>query len=185
MNRLYVVENRFSLTGSMADHRLRCPASQIPAFTLALARKIAEATTDAGLSAILTTLPAQAAGATFDDQWVTEAARDLVSRSGTSLVIAGAHQPVVVQLLVYGINAALKNIGTTLLAHDFVRNPRTMSLLQLAEDIMGGHNHPHAMKQLFIFGGDPVYNAPRALDRTIRTRGSLSIGAISRRRFQR
>ena len=33
MNRLYVVENRYTLTGAMADHRLRCPASQIPAFT--------------------------------------------------------------------------------------------------------------------------------------------------------
>ena len=158
MNRLYVVENRFSLTGSMADHRLRCPASQIPAFTLALARKIAEATTDAGLSAILTTLSPSAGSVTFDDQWITEAARDLVARSGTSLVIAGANQPMVVQLLVYGINSALKNIGTTLLVRDFVRNPRTMSLLQLAADIAAGR-----VKQLFIFGGDPVYNAPRGL----------------------
>ncbi len=159
MNRLYVVENRFSLTGSMADHRLRVPASQILAFTLALARKIAEATTDGGrLSAILTTLPPQKLNVTFDDQWITEAARDLVSKSGTSLVLAGAHQPVVVQLLVYGINAALKNIGTTLLVHDRPRNPRTMSLLQLANYIAYGK-----VKQLFIFGGDPVYNAPRAL----------------------
>ncbi len=157
MNRLYVVENRFSLTGSMADHRLRVPASQIPAFTLALARKIAEATTDAGLSAILTTLP-PAGNATFDDRWITEAARDLVSKSGTSLVLAGAHQPVIVQLLVYGINAALKNIGTTLLLRDRAYNPRTMSLLQLASEIAHGN-----IKQLFIFGGDPVYNAPRAL----------------------
>jgi MoCo/4Fe-4S cofactor protein with predicted Tat translocation signal len=158
MNRLYVVENRFSLTGSMADHRLRCPASQIPEFALALARKIAEATTDAGLSAILTTLSPPASNVTFDDQWITEAARDLVARSGTSLVIAGANQPMVVQLLVYGINSALKNIGTTLLVRDFVRNPRTMSVTQLAGDIAEGH-----VKQLFIFGGDPVYNAPRAL----------------------
>jgi molybdopterin-containing oxidoreductase family iron-sulfur binding subunit len=37
MNRLYVVENRFTLTGAMADHRLRCPASQIAAFAHALA----------------------------------------------------------------------------------------------------------------------------------------------------
>ena len=158
MNRLYVVENRFSLTGSMADHRLRCPASQIPAFTLALARQIAEATTDAGLSAILATLPHATGSAGFDEQWITEAARDLVARSGTSLVLAGANQPVVVQLLVYGINSALKNIGTTLLLRDFARNPRTLSLLQLAAEIMAGR-----VKQLFIFGGDPVYNALRDL----------------------
>ena len=158
MNRLYVVENRFSLTGSMADHRMRCPASQIPAFAFALARKIADATTDAGLSAILTTLPPSPTGAAFDDQWITEAARDLVSKSGTSLVLAGAHQPVAVQLLVYGINAALKNIGQTLLVRDFARNPRTISLLQLAAEITSGK-----VKQLFILGGDPVYNALRGL----------------------
>src|SRR5436305_15300023 len=29
MNRLYVVENRFTLTGAMADQRLRCSSSQI------------------------------------------------------------------------------------------------------------------------------------------------------------
>src|SRR5947199_374246 len=44
MNRLYVVENRFTLTGAMADHRMRCPASQIPAFTRAMAGKIADST---------------------------------------------------------------------------------------------------------------------------------------------
>jgi molybdopterin-containing oxidoreductase family iron-sulfur binding subunit len=49
MNRLYVVENRYTLTGAMADHRLRIPASQIPAFTYALAGKIAATTGDAGL----------------------------------------------------------------------------------------------------------------------------------------
>src|SRR5437762_5050575 len=45
MNRLYVVENHFTLTGAMADHRLRCPASQIAAFTHALAQKILAAQT--------------------------------------------------------------------------------------------------------------------------------------------
>src|SRR5207249_4284574 len=40
MNRLYVVENHFTVTGGMADHRLRCPASQIGGFALALAEQL-------------------------------------------------------------------------------------------------------------------------------------------------
>jgi MoCo/4Fe-4S cofactor protein with predicted Tat translocation signal len=168
MNRLYVVENRFTLTGSMADHRLRCPASQIPAFTYALARKIAAATTDAGLTAILTTLPPPAGGETFDDLWLTEAAKDLVAKSGASLVIAGSQQPVAVQLLAYGINSALKNIGHTLMVHDFARNAKTLILQQLADEIMAGR-----VKQLFIFGGDPVFNALRGLAQDPETKQPL------------
>src|SRR5438128_8948559 len=53
MNRLYVVENRFTITGTMADHRVRCAASQVPAFAAALASKIADLTKDAGLSSLL------------------------------------------------------------------------------------------------------------------------------------
>src|SRR5437660_188168 len=56
MNRLYVVENRFTVTGAMADHRLRLPASQIPAFAHSLARKIAFATKDPCLGAVIDTL---------------------------------------------------------------------------------------------------------------------------------
>src|SRR5436305_15239466 len=40
MNRLYVVENRFTLTAAIADHRLRCPASHIGEFALALATNL-------------------------------------------------------------------------------------------------------------------------------------------------
>src|SRR5437773_7822008 len=68
MNRLYVVENRFTITGAMADHRLRCAASQIPAFTYALAGKIANATKDPGLSSVLGALTsASQNGEGFDD----------------------------------------------------------------------------------------------------------------------
>ena len=158
MNRLYVVENRFSLTGAMADHRLQCPASQIPAFAHALAKKIATATNDAGLSSVIATLSEGDGGTKFDEQWLSEAANDLVSKSGASLVLAGPHQPVAVQLIAYAMNSALKNLGATLVARDFPRNPRTSSILQLAGAISAG-----TVKRLFIFGGDPVYNAPRGL----------------------
>ena len=50
MNRLYVVENRYTITGGMADHRLRLPVSQIGAFAIALAEKIGvDATLDASV----------------------------------------------------------------------------------------------------------------------------------------
>jgi MoCo/4Fe-4S cofactor protein with predicted Tat translocation signal len=168
MNRLYVVENRFTLTGSMADHRLRCAASQIPAVTFVLAGKIAEATKDAGLGAVLGQLTAPTGIENFDDQWLTEAARDLITKSGSSLVIAGVHQPVVVQLLVYGINSALKNLGRTVVVREFARNPNTESILQLADEISDGQ-----IKQLFIFGGDPVFNAPRGLAQNDETKQPL------------
>ena len=56
MNRLYVVENRYTLTGAMADHRLRLPASQIPLVAHAIATRVATATKDSGLGSILATL---------------------------------------------------------------------------------------------------------------------------------
>jgi MoCo/4Fe-4S cofactor protein with predicted Tat translocation signal len=158
MNRLYVVENRFTLTGAIADHRLRCPASQIAAFTHALARKILAGTNDAGLGGVVGNLQISGGGASFDEQWLSEAANDLLAKPGASLVLAGPNQPIAVQLLVYAINAALKNIGQTLVVRQVPHNPRTIDISQLASDINDGR-----IKRLFIFGGDPVYNAKRGL----------------------
>src|SRR2546423_2084042 len=89
MNRLYVVENRFTITGAMADHRLRCAASQIPAFAYALAGKIADATKDPGLSSLLTAIKwPMEGGEELDDEWLNEAAKDLVAKSGASIFLA-------------------------------------------------------------------------------------------------
>src|SRR5205809_3679575 len=100
MNRLYVVENHFTLTGAMADHRLRCPASQIAAFTHALAQKILGGTNDAGLGAVVGNVQHPAGGSSFDEQWLSEAANDLLAKPGASLVLTGPNQPLAVQLLV-------------------------------------------------------------------------------------
>jgi MoCo/4Fe-4S cofactor protein with predicted Tat translocation signal len=177
MNRLYVVENRFTLTGAMADHRLRCPASQISAFAFALAGKVAAATKDAGLFSTIATLkPPEAAVEKFDEQWLTEVANDLLSKPGASLVLAGSHQPVVVQFLAYAVNFALKNIGATLIVREFARNSKTNSILQLAGEISSGR-----IKQLFIFGGDPVYNAPRGITQDRQAKGPVDWADLQKR----
>src|SRR5213076_260378 len=63
-----------------------------------------------------------------------------------------------VQLLAYAINAALKNVGQTLVVRQAPQNPRTIDISRLASDINDGR-----IKQLFILDGDPVYNAKRGL----------------------
>jgi MoCo/4Fe-4S cofactor protein with predicted Tat translocation signal len=160
MNRLYVVENRFTLTGAMADHRLRCPASQIAELTFMLADKIFAGTNDAALGSVMESVQGLTSfgGAPFEEQWISGAANDLMAKPGASLVLAGSTQPVSVQLLVFAINAALKNLGQTLIVRQHPHNPRTIDISQLARDINDGR-----IKQLFILGGDPVYNAPRGL----------------------
>src|SRR5439155_8284563 len=119
-----------------------------------------EGTNDPGIRSVMGSGqgPAAFGGDTFDDQWITGLANDLMAKPGASLVLAGPSQPVAVQLLVYAINSALKNVGQTLVVRQMPRNSRTIEIAQLAAEINDGR-----IKHLFILGGDPVYNAPRGL----------------------
>src|ERR1700722_17348532 len=102
MNRLYAVENRFTTTGGMADHRFRCAASQIPAFAVQLAKKIAGSTNDRVLSGVVAQF--NEPGAPFDDAWLTECANDLVASKGKSLVLASNRFPAWVHSVVLAMN---------------------------------------------------------------------------------
>ncbi|MEO6874657.1 MAG: TAT-variant-translocated molybdopterin oxidoreductase, partial [Opitutaceae bacterium] len=150
MNRLYVVESGLSLTGSMADHRLRLASSHIAAFAAALAGKVMGSSS----------MDALAQGLDFKDQekWLTGCAEDLLANKGECLVVAGAHQPAAVHAIAYAMNAALGNIGKTV---DFMEAGANgaSTLTALATAISGG-----SVKTLFVLGGNPVYNAPADLD---------------------
>ncbi|HRI81012.1 MAG TPA: TAT-variant-translocated molybdopterin oxidoreductase [Opitutaceae bacterium] len=148
MNRLYVAESGFTLTGSMADHRLRLASSHMVALAAALAQKLAPSAEAARL----------AAGLTINPQWVDACAADLQDHRGECLIVAGAHLPAEVHVLAYQLNAALGNIGRTV---DFVAaEPATASTIQdLAAAIKAG-----SVKTLVVLGGNPAYNAPADLD---------------------
>ena len=156
MNRLYVVENRYTITGGVADHRLRCQASRVGALAVALARKI-------GGPALGALIDAYNGVGTFQgsDEWITKAAADLVANKGKCLVVTGPRQPAAVHALVYAINGALENIGHTLvpMAAPERGGAEPLSISKLAEDIDGGK-----IKNLFVFGGNPAYNALANLD---------------------
>ena len=48
-------------------------------------------------------------------KFVTELAKDLAAHKGKSIVVAGPRQPAAVHALVFAINAALGNIGHTVI----------------------------------------------------------------------
>ena len=150
MNRLYVVESGLSLTGSMADHRLRLASSHMLAFAAALANKVMGASP----------LDALSQGLDFKDKdkWLEACAQDLLAHRGECVVVAGAQQPAAVHAIVYALNAFLGNVGSTI---DFVSVPAATAsgIVALAAAIKGG-----SVKTLIVLGGNPVYNAPADLD---------------------
>ena len=156
MNRLYAVENHYTVTGGMADHRLRCRASEFGEFTRQLALAIADKTKDANLATVAKAFPESQA--TVNADWVKECASDLAANTGRSIIIAGPLTPAPLQTLVNAINAALGNIGTTLLP---VKTDalEAASIADLAAAINKG-----SVQTLVILGGNPAQNAPANLD---------------------
>jgi MoCo/4Fe-4S cofactor protein with predicted Tat translocation signal len=148
MNRLYVAESGFTLSGSMADHRLRLASTHMLAFAAALAAKV---TGDSAYEKL-------AQGLDIKAGWIDECAADLSSNKSHGLVIAGAHLPAAVHAITYAINAALGNIGSTV---DFleVTESKAKSIEDICKDISAG-----SVKTLVILGGNPVYNAPADLN---------------------
>ena len=150
MNRLYSVESTFTLTGSMADHRLRLASSHMLAFASALASKVMGSSP----------LDSLAQGLEFPQQeeWLQACAEDLRSHKGECLIVAGSHQPAAVHAVAYAMNAFLGNIGATI---DFVEveTSSASSIDALAYAIKAG-----SIETLVVLGGNPVYNAPANLD---------------------
>jgi len=156
MNRLYAVESNFTLTGGMADHRLRAATSHMPAFAALMAAELLSMT--GGSQELIAVLKKQGTGLKVDQKWLTECARDLYKNRGEAVVFAGAHLPLEVHALAYAMNQALDAEGKTV---TYVQLPDvdSASITTLAEAIEAGQ-----IDQLFVLGGNPVYNAPADLD---------------------
>jgi len=104
MNRLYVVEGNFSLTGGMADHRLRIAPSQV----VAVAARIAQ---ECGVS-VNTSEELQLCETS--EKWAIECAKDLQANKGKSVVLAGSRQSKELHSICIAINTALNNYSKTL-----------------------------------------------------------------------
>jgi MoCo/4Fe-4S cofactor protein with predicted Tat translocation signal len=152
MNRLYAVEAAFTLTGGMADHRLRVSPSQVNAVAAQIARGLG---VNAGVAIVSPALsdPKQVA-------WVAALVEDLKEHSGKSLVLAGSRQSLSVHLLAHAINLALGNIGQgkPLLAVQ-TETKGLGTLTELKHDI-----DTAAVEVLVVMTpSNPIYDAPADL----------------------
>jgi len=147
MNRLYAVEGVFSLTGAMADHRLRLQSSQIAAFLSALAGVIGGGTSQAPQG--------------VDPKFLDAVAKDLQANRGKSLIVAGDRQPAAVHAAVCALNNTLGNTGKTVSYFETkdAALPSLASLTALVDAMKAG-----SIQTLLVLGGNPVYDAPADLD---------------------
>ncbi|MCB1122393.1 MAG: TAT-variant-translocated molybdopterin oxidoreductase, partial [Verrucomicrobiae bacterium] len=111
MNRLYAAESYYSVTGGMADHRLRVASDNIPAFTSLVAAALLDLAGIAPDSAA--SLRDSAAGLDVDARWIEECAKDLYEHRGHALVVAGPHQSLGVHALAIAMNEILQAQGST------------------------------------------------------------------------
>ena len=151
MNRLYAVEGVYSLTGAMADHRLRLESRQIAAFVAALATRLGApgaSSQSADVSGV-------------DRRWIDAVAKDLLANRGKGLIVAGERQPAGVHAAVFALNAHLGNTGKTVSYYETkdASLPSVNSMTSLASAMRGG-----AVQTLVILGGNPVFDAPADLD---------------------
>jgi len=152
INRLYTIETTISLTGAKSDHRLAVKPSQMPE----IAKAVAAALGVSGAN------PDTAGFSPETVQWIQVMAKDLLANRGKSIVVAGDNQTPVIHALAHAMNAALGNVGQTVIytepLHSNAETLQVEGLRQLVNEIDGG-----AVKMLVVLGANPVYNTPADL----------------------
>jgi molybdopterin-containing oxidoreductase family iron-sulfur binding subunit len=156
MNRLYVAESAFTVTGGAADHRVRLQSRSVAAFAYAIA---------AELGALGLPLAEIGQAGTAQSQGLPDAARavaraaakDLLANRGRGLLVAGLKQPAPVHALVHALNHALQNGGSTVkwVAPFDDSAPGAQALVELSQLLGAGQ-----IDTVLILGGNPVFDAP-------------------------
>ncbi|MBK8231704.1 MAG: 4Fe-4S dicluster domain-containing protein [Candidatus Eisenbacteria bacterium] len=180
MNKLFVAEAGYSLTGAAADERAPVATSKIGHLLAAVAAAVAEGNPVganpvganlaganpvganlAGAGSIRAAIDALAQGAE-PHGFVTQVAEALLAHRGRSIVLVGMRQAPELHAIGHWLNQVLGNVGS---AVRYVAEPinRTgshlASIRALSDDLAAG-----GIETLVILGGNPVYNAPADLD---------------------
>lgn len=153
MNRLYVVESRFTTTGVAADHRLPARSVDLGSYLTKLEEQVQRR---------LTEKHAEPASDDYAAKVLAAMAEDLVANQGSGLIAIGANQPAELHARVHKLNEQLGNVGE---AVRYSKEPlaRELSAVEalrtLTEEVQSG-----VVETLVILGGNPAYNAPGDID---------------------
>lgn len=150
ISRIYAVEDSFSLTGAFADNRLRLKASQIEAFTHALAAELSKRVS--GLNAF-----SSISNEFSSHKWISALTEDLLDNLVNSVVTIGLQQPASAHAAVAAINLALGNVGNSVqyleLPFAQTENQNT-KFASLVEEMKSG-----SVDTLVLIGTNPAYTA--------------------------
>ncbi len=161
MNRLYVAESDYSITGGMADHRLAVHPTLVPKLVARLAAMLAER--GVKLPDEVRQLAASIPDDLSHQTAVLEAmAEDLQANPGRGAIAVGPRQPAEVHALVALLNDALGNTNKTvwyLPEPDADRLSHDAAIAKLSSAMADGQ-----VDTLVILGGNPVFDAPADLE---------------------
>ena len=167
MNRLYVVESDFSITGAQADHRVRLKSSSTEIFMASvLANLLKQGFLQNKISStwnrLIQKLASRASHAGIDLQFVDAVVKDLLSNQQSSLVLVGSLQSSLSHSLGYLINRVMGNLGQSVTYtkanfsnFKFNRQTDFDNISQVVDRLNTGK-----VKALVLLGADPVFTAP-------------------------
>lgn len=157
MNRLYVAESAYTVTGAMADHRIPMPGSHIGAYLAAVILELEAQGVTTGLEDVLRGSDTEG----YDRNLLGSIANDLFSHKGECLIVAGRRQPPIVHAVVMVLNHVLENVGAAVNYAEITDTalPDRGGLEELTRKMAQGD-----ISTLLIIGGNPVYDAPVDLE---------------------
>jgi molybdopterin-containing oxidoreductase family iron-sulfur binding subunit len=154
MSRLYSIENNYSTTGSMADHRLRLKSSEIEAMVYALASRLSQDLS--GLNAY--------SGYTNElsgHEMIETLAGDLIANRSNSILTAGTGHSPAVHATISALNSALGNIGSTVTVHELPFQDDVNNSTAFSEAVAQAESG--SFDTIVILGANPVFTAPADL----------------------
>lgn len=165
MNRLYVFEDRFSLTGAKADHRVRLKPSDMEKVVLAIFLEMKRRGYRFHSEVLNIVKSVPNLDKRLSDQ-VKVLVSDLLQRAGKGLLILGSGLSQTAHALGYLINGALGALGKSVTyfpldsnLQDYLHTTSADSIKKLSGMILKGH-----VRKLFVLGSDPLYSVPQDLD---------------------